>query len=240
VRISLAAAVLLFASCADDPAKFDVHFASDFAHEGASVSVLGVYKDGRMSAESWPSLGPRLSAPFSRGTCEIAYGDALLSSNAALAQSVEDYATANGVTDDLLAELAPMARADGVLLVTIAGHPPQALGDAGAPRKASSSSAPAMRGGGRRGRGRMSAPSGDARPRTDGSVYEVSASVYSVRQRRSVAIVGMTYSGASVDEALAKFTARLAEELPGASCKGWDLAAPVDAEKIHRMSLEEP
>jgi hypothetical protein len=174
--LALALAVAV-ASCADDPAKFDVRAASDFAKTGVTVSVLGVFKDGRMSAESWPTLGARLSAPFSRtGACEIAYADALFATAPALAASIDEYATANGITDELLDELAPMATADTILVFTIAGHPPQT----------------------------------------------------------------MTYSGPSAEAALKSFTDKLAAELPAASCRGWKRDAQIDAERIHRMSLEEP
>jgi hypothetical protein len=58
--------------------------------------------------------------------------DALVSSNAALASAVDEYARADGPTDDLLAQLAPAAQGDLVLVLTFAGKLPEPATDAGA------------------------------------------------------------------------------------------------------------
>ena len=48
----------------------------------------------------------------------------------------------------------------------------------------------------------------------------------------SVALVALEYSGESVDEAIAGFTAKLASALPGATCAGWNWEVKIDPEAI--------
>jgi hypothetical protein len=71
---------------------------------------------------------------------------------------------------------------------------------------------------------------------TDRSIFEVSASLFSVRLHRSVAFVGMTYSGSSTDEALKKFADKLRAEMPGSACSGWKWDVHIDDEPIRTMS----
>ena len=80
----------------------------------------------------------------------------------------------------------------------------------------------------------MTAPQARGR-RTDSNVFEVSASLYSVSAKASVGLIGMAYEGASMDDALHKFADKLAAELPGARCAGWDFAVPVDEEKLRAL-----
>src|SRR5207244_3335524 len=119
--------------------------------------------------------------------CEVAYGDKLLTTAPGLSSAVDDYARANGVTDDLLDRLAPMAKGDTIMILTIAGRPPQPIGDKGAQVSSPAPSQPMMRG--RRGlAGGMPSGSSETLPRTDNNVFEMSASLFSIRLHRSVAM----------------------------------------------------
>ena len=53
-----------------------------------------------------------------------AYGDALLSTNGALSSAIDDYARANGPADQLVAQLAPAAKGDLVVIFTLSGQLP--------------------------------------------------------------------------------------------------------------------
>lgn len=228
--------MLVMTACADDGARFNVKHAPEFVTSGAQVSVFGIFKDGRMTPESWDAIGPRLSRSFGKSTsCEVAYGERLLRTAPALSSAVDDYARANGVTDDLLDQFAPMAKGDAIVLITIAGHPPQPIAPSELPKQAPAQSPRSMGGmGGRQGAGQMAPPARDLHP-TDRSVFEMSATLFSARLHRSVGVIAMTYSGANVDEAIEKFAARLAEELPGASCTDWNWDAHVDDERVRKM-----
>ena len=204
-------------ACASDDAHFEVRHAPGVAMTGISLSVFGVYKDGRMSSEAWNELGPKLSPALGKSTCEIVYGGAVVASKPALASKIDDYARESGITDDLLRQFGPMARGDAILVVTMAGEMPRA-GDAGM-----RPSAPTITPRGRRGGGRRSVPRPEEHPRPgDRSTLELSASLYSIRLERSVASIEMTYSGTDLDAALERFRQELETTLPRAICVGWD------------------
>src|SRR5579863_233049 len=97
----LALLALAFVSCDEGDAHFSVKFASNFSPAKHTVSVLGVYKDGRMSADGWEALAPRVGPAICAGDCEVGY-NTLASTNGALADAIDAYAQADGPTDDLL------------------------------------------------------------------------------------------------------------------------------------------
>jgi hypothetical protein len=229
--------------CGPGDARFTTKLASDFAPAHHTISVFGVYEDGRMSPDAWTLIGPRISLSLGATRCDAAYEDTLVSRNEALASAIDDYARATGPTDDLLTQLAPAARGDLVLVLTLAGKLP--VRKAG-PFAADAPSAPTTmggRGGGMGGggsmpaAGRMRGPSG---PSGGGDTNEIdmSASLYSVAQAHSVGLVAMEYTGTSVNDAVAKFAAKLAEAFPGMTCAGWTWDGKVDAERI-RKNIEQ-
>jgi hypothetical protein len=179
-----------------------------------------------------------VSRSLGASRCVAAYSEALLASNGALSSAIDDYARSNGPTDELLSQLAPAAKGELVLVMTIAGRLPVKQSNA---LQAGGSPAPNI-GGGSRGAG-MAGPGPGRRMRRpmsgegDTNELDISASLYSVAQRRSVALYGMQYSGDSVDDAIARFADQLGRSLPGAQCAGWDWDAKVDAEHI-RQSVD--
>jgi hypothetical protein len=229
------ALVVAAASCGSEEAQFTTRFASDFPQTShAKLSVFGVFRDGRMNSEAWDEFGPKLTAALRASPCEVAYSNELISSDGPLSTAVDDYARANGVTDDLLAAFAPKAEGDSILLITLAGHPPRPLGDAGAPSRNAPQQQP-MRGGSRRGLG-GSSPTMDPRAGTDRSEFDIAASVYAITAGHSVALVSMSYSGRSVDEAVTKFAQKLGETLPGAACVGWKADVKVDEAQVRKLN----
>jgi len=219
-------------ACTSDT-SFDVRYAQPYAPP-RTVSVFGIFKDGRMNPESWDTLGERLSAPLGGGPCEIAVGPRLQQEAPTVLAALDDTTRAGGVTDDVLSVFAPMAKADVVVLFTIAGQPPSAAGDAGAAATRAPPSSNRFASGSRGRRG-MGAPTTATR-RAERNVFEVSASLYSVRTKESIGLVAMTYEGHSVDEAFRKFAEKLAAELPGTHCAGWDLGVPIDEEKLRSLA----
>jgi hypothetical protein len=222
-------------------AQFETRLAPDFTPAHHAVSVLGVYKDGQMSSEAWAAIATRLT-PWLRATeCPVGYSLAAAAYEGTLVAAIDDYTRANGPTDELLAQLAPAAKGDLVLTVTVAGRPPtpvkvSVVGDTG-------SGGGGMGGGGGAGGGGRNSPppapghSGHAPQHVDTNVLDIVASLFSVSQHHSVAEIAMQYSGETVDDALTKFAQQLAATLPGATCLGWDWSAKVDPERI-RQSAE--
>jgi hypothetical protein len=207
-------------ACRPD-AQFATNFAADFRPSGHRVSVFGVYKDGQMSSGAWSDLQPSVERALGGGSCEIAYGGALTSSNSVLSAAIDDYVRANGPTDNLLTQVAPAARGDLILVLTRAGRLPvhHHVSVADAPQP----------GGGRGARGR---PTGDP------NVLQLSASFFSVGQGRSVAFVDMQYSGESVDAAIIRFATRLSQSLPASTCSGWSANTAMDLERIRKLADE--
>jgi hypothetical protein len=229
----LVAALVLCPACKGE-AQFTTRFASDFAPGRHTVSVMGVFKDGQMSSEAWDGIGAKLSAPFG-ATCDTAYGH-LVTSDQAVSSAIDDYVRANGPGDELLEQLSPAATGDVIAVFTVAGHvnnekppPPNA--------SSVSSGAPAVGSGGPRGRGMGSAPGPmeHGLPQSATAALEVSVSLFSVPEKRSVGVVTLQYDGASLDEALQRFAARLGAALPGATCAGWNWKVQLDDKRIRAL-----
>ena len=237
-RLSLLTVSLLviLAGCSDET-QFTTRFASDFVHPSHTVSVLGVFRDGRMSSDAWEMVGPKLSTPFGK-TCDTAYGT-LMTSNQALSTAIDDYVRANGPGDELLEQLAPAATGDLIVVYTVAGHVAAKKPAGPDTSNVSGGGAPggAMSGGKYRGSPRQGSTMGNRgmSATSTNAALEVSASFYSVSARRSVGVVAMGYDGASLDEALQKMATKLGLTLPQSTCGGWGLTGHVDEAKIREL-----
>jgi hypothetical protein len=239
------ACILGLAACGPNDVTFTTRFASDFnVADRHAVSVFGVFRDGQMSSEAWGSIGARISAALGAPQCDAAYTEPRVSSDAALWSAVEDYARDNGPTDELLAQVAPAASGDLILVLTVAGRvPARPTGSAAGGGASMATPAPAMSGrggmgGGRGGGGGMPGNRGPhdgsgSRPSTD--ALDLSASLFSVSAGRSVGLVAMEYSGASLDEAIAEFAAKLGQTLHGAGCIGWNWDTKLDVGRIRQI-----
>ena len=80
--------------------------ASD-ADKPESVSVFGIFRNGRMSPEAWEEFGKTLSMPFSQGICQAAYDVVFTGANPELAATGDDNTRENAVSDELLAKFEP-------------------------------------------------------------------------------------------------------------------------------------
>ncbi len=239
--LGTAASIAWSAACGTAGARFTTKLASDFTSARHTVSVLGVYKDGQMSSEAWDTVALPISRSLGANHCDAAYGEALLTANGVLSSAIDDYARSNGPTDELLAQLAPAAKGDLVLVMTIAGKLPVKTKDSlvGGSSTPTPSLGGGGQGGGMGGRGRGAAPVRRSQSGgEDTNELDMSASLFSVHQGRSVALFEMQYSGDSVDDAIAQFSAQLARSLPGVQCSGWNWDAKVDAQRI-RQSVDQ-
>jgi len=176
---------LVSSACGDEDINFAVKYAPGYSNNGNAVSIFGIFKDGRMSPDTWDEVGPRFSTAFHGTSCEIAISSELRRSNLPLFTAVDDGAREEGITDPMLDRFAPAAAGNSILVITIAGHAPKAKQDpihaAGA--AATRSQMGGMgRGGGTSRQNRYQGPSnGNGRkPRgNENDVYEISASLYS-------------------------------------------------------------
>jgi hypothetical protein len=240
MRPSFLAPLLLAAGCADWGGSFTTRFAPAFAPAGHSVSVLAVYKDGRMSSEGWELVAPALAADFAGGPCQAGY-DALVTAKPDLADAVDERAREDGPTDELLAALTPAAQGDLILVITEAGRLSQRLASkpgGGTGRGSSHAPRSGLTSGSRRSRGPSGTPAmpgGDVDlPGGAAESLEISALFYSVQQKQSVADISLRYTGTDLDRALAELAKKLGASMPAMRCAAWSWDANLDPAEIRR------
>jgi hypothetical protein len=233
-------ALVATASCGTE-ATFNTRLLPGFSPAHHAVSVLGVYKDGQMSAGAWDSLAPRISPALGSAKCSAGYVEgSSAGSSSNLWSAVDDYTRSNGPTDDLLTELAPAAQGDLVLVLTVAGRVPEAE-KAHLPEESAAQANTSAQGhggsfGGMRGAGGGPTFHNRSTPAGSKDALELAALLYSVKDKQSVAQISLEYTGHSLDDAMARFTARLRETLPAASCSGWTWDGKVDVERVRQLA----
>jgi hypothetical protein len=184
-----------------------------------------------VNAEAWDPVNDALDRHLHGYPCAPLYSNDLLAKSPELAAAIDDFTRANGVDDELLDRLAPMAKGDLIAIVVMAGQPPQVI-DSGAVADLPSQSSP-----NRRGRG--GARTGTRGPVTDHNAFELSVSLYSVKSHKAVGQIAMTYEGKTVDDALVKFQQRFAAETAGSTCSGWTVPPGADGEAIRKLAEQE-
>jgi len=225
--------------CGDADTQISVKYASDYAQPRAGISVFGVFENGRMSTESWKDIGSELSSSFIGGSCEAAWGNGLFNSDFALASAVDEYTMDEGVSDELLGEVAKIAEGDAILTITVLGRRMPKGSEGGAKRVRVKSSSPVSIGGGRgmrgsRGLARRTAPS-ERDSADSGRSYQISASLFSTRLRHTMAVVAVSYSGPDTEVALHQFEDKLRASFPNVVCKGWNRDGRVDVERVRAL-----
>jgi hypothetical protein len=231
VVVPVATFALALTSCADD--SISVKYAADYQRTPAKISFVGLFKDGRVNAEAWDGVNEAIDRHLHGYPCAPLFSNDLTAKNPDFAGALDDFTRANGVGDELLDKLAPMAKGDLVAVVVMAGQPPQLI-DGGV--------LPAVEPvGGRTGGmgGRRGVARGSRGPVTDHNVFELAVSLYSVKTHKSVGQIAMSYTGRSVEDALAKFSQRFAAETAGSSCTGWTVDPSLDGEAIRKLAEEE-
>jgi hypothetical protein len=213
---------LASASCADE-STVSVKYAPGYKPGPAVVSVLGVFRDGRMSLDTWSAMASPVSTALGAmvDRCEPAYGERLQHENEELFASLDDDTRNNGITEELLAKLAPRAQGDVILFITVHGQVGETYNDKrGSQTRAPSPNLPQR--GPTAGRGPRGGNVREAAPRGPTlKPLELSASLYSIKDQKPFVRLNLSYTGQSADEAIRRFTTELGALVPGASCKGW-------------------
>ncbi len=244
--LSTVALPLAVLSGCSDAAQFTTRYASDFTHAphtrvGAGRLQGRPHELRRLGADRPGAVGP------ARGKCGAGYDDARHQQPGAVRRRSTTTRAPTASSDELLDQLGPAAT--GSHPGRHGRGPRDGQRTRICPTPARSLRRPAVDGGQqvRRGRrhGRQGRHGPDARGATgamrrphalaDGNAFEMSASLFSVKEHRSVGLVSMGYSGPSVDDAVSKLAARLGVELPGSSCAGWDWSAKVDGQRIREL-----
>ncbi len=224
-----------------------------------ALSVFGIFRNGRMSPEAWEDLGKVLSTPFSGGICKAAYDVVFTDANPELADAIDDYTKENGVSDELLEKLAPLAKGDTILVLAIDGQlpkpaaaspdkpakpaqDPSSSGQYGGSGAGQGSGFGGGRGMGRsgggmgRGGGRRSPSAPAQHAAHDKGSWELTAYLYSVRLGQSTKQVELKQQGQDIDGALKFFVAKLGAEIPGVPCRGWSSIEKLDADVVRKLA----
>lgn len=207
-------ALALTALACGPGARFEVRYAPGFSARPMTSSVLGVYREGRLSEADWSSFTPHLPSALRSPECVPGYGRASKARNSEAVSAVEAQVRAAGVGDEVLDMIAPAAEGEFILEFSMYGQP------------ATSGVAP-------EGRARVLVAHGggpepmtsDASPRIvvpEAAAMEISASFYSTLRRQTVAALHMEYTGASLEDAFQEFAREFGNAFPLARCVGWN------------------
>ncbi len=171
-----------------------------------------------MHSDAWSSFAPEVSAALHRSSaCPVAYGTALELENADVFAAIAQHVKLDGIGDDLLSMVAPAAQGDFILAF-------QVFGELESARRRPVLVAHGGSGSGSSGRPTVSdAPTRLVSPTRP--ALEISAIVFSVRLRRTVADLTMKYAGSSMNDAIQQFARKLALTFPAAVCGEWDWTA---------------
>jgi hypothetical protein len=172
-----------------------------------------VLEDGIMSEEAWMLFGPVLSSALRGKPCEAWYGVKLESAEPNLFDSVRRIARDDGITDELLENIAPRAAGDFIIIFQLHSHLPELS------RRGTQDQRTLIAHGG--GSGPERAPILPKRTPVEAGPMEISATLFSVLIHKTVAQIVMQYSGSSVRDAVAKFAQKLPSAIPDAVCTGW-------------------
>jgi len=200
-------ALVALCACASGDAGVRFNVASGYTVTPTSASVFGVFHDGRLDEHAWDSYSRALSS-FGR-TCDARYTHDWIAAHEDDAKSIADDARQNGFSDDLFAKVASGAKGDAVLLLVVAGKPPVVLSREVRQRPVN----PAQ----------MTKPASTTYVHTvtDGNAFEITATIWSRKEHRSIAELDMTYGGQDMDEALGRFADAFGKSFPGWTCAGW-------------------
>jgi hypothetical protein len=216
------------AACTKD-AQFTIDAPAAGLQAESAVALFGVYRDGRLDADYWETLSPRVSPALGGPACAIAFDPALAEHDPKLYSEIDRETKENGVTKEVLARFASRAPTPMIAVLQVTGHPPVPKPR---PKEDDSGSAamggggPAgggrggMGGGGRHGGGQHGAAQSDAL-NEEVQRFELVFSLFDASKKDFVSRIAMHYSGTSADDALTQFTAKVKETLPGMKCVSW-------------------
>lgn len=228
----LALGAVVTACGAGDDYNFNVNTAANFKTTGATMSVFGVFRDGRMNPETWDELAPKLANVLHNPSCASAISTSLRATSSPIFSAVDDVARSDGITDLMLQKFEPAAQGDNILVLIVDGRTAKPKEDpVGTTQTTQMGMGGGGMGGGGMGRGR-GMPRQQSRKEAEKSIFEMTATLYSKAQHQSVALVSMAYSGQSEDEAVQKFIAKLGATFPSATCAGWNADLAVDPDAI--------
>jgi hypothetical protein len=95
-----------------------------------TISVVSVYREGRFSPDSFEQIEPQITLALGRG-CVQGYNDHLRDADPALYDEIDQQARQDGVSDEVIARVAPAALGDTLMVVQFFGPIPPPKGRTG-------------------------------------------------------------------------------------------------------------
>ncbi len=229
----------LLAGCFNEY-NYRTEFTPGFVPGRHRVSILGVFRDGRMDFESWDELAPALSTAFDARKCPAGYRAEFVADHGALSAAIDDVARSDGLGDDLLAQLSPAAAGDLIIVFTIAGRVEKAHIDI---RNAQAPQGGGGMTGGQGGAGGAAGALGARIPMAQGhkqgsvsyAALDLSATLFSVSLHSTVGVVDLEYTGENAKDAVAQFAAKVRATIPGSTCDDWNWSVPIDEHRVREL-----
>ncbi len=215
-------------SCGEAGVYYDIKYSPGFSSGPTTVSVLGVYQDGRMSNELRDEALARLAPVLGKPTCAIAWGEELRAAEPDFFDEVDRSTQSDGITEETLDRFSRWAEGDAILVLSLSFR---RGGHSAAPPNPEAGGSGFNRGTGpmpgSRGRSAAAPPAGAGRPAMyPGQQIRIAGILFSAKSHAPMGRIILNYLGTNIDDALRRFAKKLGEELPGSVCKGWKLEPP--------------
>jgi hypothetical protein len=219
-RVAMLAIVAFgLVGCASDKAQATVKTAAGYPKPNSTLSVLGVYSAGRMSPEAWREWGPFAATAFGPG-CDPGFSNGLQTTGPRWFSLIDQTTRDDGVTEDLIHQIAPSARGNTIVLIEEEFDEPTEEAPTRSPSPAPSQGG--GRGGGRgRSGGRHSSGSSPARPKTHAGLYAVEALAFAADNGALVVDISAEGTYKDREKTVRMFVDQLRTTFSGSSCTGW-------------------
>ncbi|MFZ5893549.1 MAG: hypothetical protein ACOY0T_20980 [Myxococcota bacterium] len=202
-------------SCASERSSL-VQTRPEFKIGAHRVSVVGLFRHGRLDDATWQSIAPRVVQPFGSVNCASAYNRSLREADPDTYAALDRRIKEEGLSNEALAILVPYTQAD--LLLILDSRDPRVR----APRKRKDPTdlpGRPQRSGHARSATRTQEPTQNAHLLA-GSGYSLTASLFSVSLQKLVARID-THDHVTLDEAAVELSQNLRSLLAGSSCATW-------------------
>ena len=207
ILVHLVLGLGVLSGCASSNTTFTVEYpAPKTTIDHSKVSVLGVFKDGRINETNWDDVGTALASVLGSSPCELGFAERLKLEEPEIFAKADSESKESGVTDELLKQFAARARGTAILAMTISGR--LHAGPTYRSEQMESTTGKSTK------RGKSAKAAQDPG-------LEITLALFSVEAKQTALTLHLRYTGASTEEAFQLFADKLRTLVPGAQCAGW-------------------
>src|SRR6516162_5998817 len=121
-RIASLAVALIVCGCGSDVTTYRT---PNYAPHDVPLSVLGVFKNGRMEAAAWGDWAPAIAAATGDGTCAAAFDEGMEKAVPGLFSELDDIILKQKTAYEILDRAATSALGDAILVMEVFGRAPK-------------------------------------------------------------------------------------------------------------------